>query len=88
MPNRCHRPELQTFLRRSFWSALLVRARRRAQEAGCDVLLAAPQQQVLPLLALTRVIDVFLVHAGLVEAAGGLVGSPLTGGSAAVLAVT
>ncbi len=68
--------------------AALLRARRRAQEAGCDVLLAAPQQQVLRVLALTRVIDVFLVHAGVDEAAGGFVGSPPTGGSADVLAVT
>jgi len=32
--------------------------------------------------------DVFLVHAGVDEAVGGLVGSPPTAGSAAVLAAT
>jgi anti-sigma B factor antagonist len=52
--------------------AALVRARRQALEAGCDVLLAAPQQQVLGVLALTRLIDVFRVYTGVDEAVGGL----------------
>src|SRR5260370_42709883 len=43
--------------------AALVRARQHARNAGFDVLLAAPQQQVRRMLAITRVIDVFSVHA-------------------------
>ena len=50
--------------------AALVRARQHARRAGCDLLLAAPQQQVLRMLAVTRLIDVFAVHAGVDEAAG------------------
>ncbi len=49
--------------------AALVRARQHVRRAGCDLLLAAPQQQVLRILAVTRLIDVFKVHA-CVEAAG------------------
>jgi hypothetical protein len=37
--------------------------------AGGDLLLAAPQQQVLRVLTLTRLIDVFPVHASVDEAA-------------------
>ncbi len=43
--------------------AALVLARRHARQAGGDLLLAAPQQQVLRLLTLTRLIEVFGVHA-------------------------
>ena len=43
--------------------AALVRARQHARRAGGDLLLAAPQQQVLRMLAVTRLIDVFAVHA-------------------------
>jgi anti-sigma B factor antagonist len=68
--------------------AALVRARHHARQAGFDVLLAAPQQQVSRMLALTRLIDVFQVHVGVDEAAGGPGGSPPTAGSAVVLAVT
>jgi anti-sigma B factor antagonist len=50
--------------------AALVSARRHARRAGCDLLLAAPQQQVLRMLAITRLLDVFVVHAGVDEAAG------------------
>ena len=50
--------------------AALVRARHHARRAGCDLLLAAPQQQVLRMLAVTRLIDVFAVHARVDEAAG------------------
>ncbi len=50
--------------------AALVSARRHARRAGCDLLLAAPQQQVLRMLAITRLLDVFAVHAGVDEAAG------------------
>jgi anti-sigma B factor antagonist len=44
--------------------AALVLARRHARQAGGDLLLAAPQQQVLRLLTLTRLIEVFGVQAG------------------------
>ncbi|HUK70277.1 MAG TPA: STAS domain-containing protein [Streptosporangiaceae bacterium] len=50
--------------------AALVRARKQARHAGGDLLLAAPQQQVLRLLTLTCLIDVFSVHASVDEAAG------------------
>ncbi len=50
--------------------AALVRARKQARDAGGDLLLAAAQQQVLRVLTLTRLIDVFSVHAGVDEAAG------------------
>ena len=50
--------------------AALVHARRHARHAGCDLLLAAPQQQVLRMLAITRLTDVFAVHARAGEAAG------------------
>jgi len=43
--------------------AALVLARRHARQAGGDLLLAAPQQQVLRLLTLTRLVEVFGVHA-------------------------
>jgi anti-sigma B factor antagonist len=49
--------------------AALVRARLHARRAGCDLALAAPQQQVLRMLAITRLIDVFEVHACADEAA-------------------
>jgi anti-sigma B factor antagonist len=49
--------------------AALVRARQSARHAGFDLLLAAPQPQVLRMLALTRLIDVFAVHARVDQAA-------------------
>jgi len=49
--------------------AALVRVRERARLAGGDLLLAAPQGQVLRLLSLTRLIDIFSVHASVDEAA-------------------
>jgi anti-sigma B factor antagonist len=49
--------------------AALVRARKHARHAGGDLLLAAPQQQVLRVLALTRMIDVFSVHTCVDDAA-------------------
>lgn len=45
------------------------RGRRHARHAGGDLLLAAPRQQVLRVLTLTRLIDVFPVHASVEEAA-------------------
>jgi anti-anti-sigma factor len=50
--------------------AALVRGRKHARHAGGDLLLAAPQQQVLRVLAITRLIDGFSVHASVNEAAG------------------
>jgi len=50
--------------------AALARARKHARQAGGDLLLAAPQRQVLRILTLTRLTDVFSVHAGVQEAAG------------------
>ncbi|HLX49447.1 MAG TPA: STAS domain-containing protein [Streptosporangiaceae bacterium] len=50
--------------------AALARVRKQARHAGGDVLLAAPQQQVLRVLALTRMLDDFSVHASVDEAAG------------------
>jgi len=49
--------------------AALVRGRKHARHAGGDLLLAAPQQQVLRVLAITRLIDVFSVHASVDDAA-------------------
>jgi anti-sigma B factor antagonist len=50
--------------------AALARGRKLARHAGGDLLLAAPQQQVLRVLTLTRLIEVFPVHASVDEAAG------------------
>jgi anti-sigma B factor antagonist len=49
--------------------AALARGRQHARHAGGDVLLAAPRQQVLRVLALTRLIDAFPVYASVEEAA-------------------
>jgi anti-sigma B factor antagonist len=49
--------------------AALPRGRQHARHAGGDLLLAAPRQQVLRVLTLTRLIDVFPVHASVPEAA-------------------
>jgi anti-sigma B factor antagonist len=50
--------------------AALVLARRHARQAGGDLLLAAPQDQVLRVLAVTRLAGVFSVHASVEHAAG------------------
>jgi anti-sigma B factor antagonist len=50
--------------------AALVHARQFARRAGGDLLLAAPQQQVLRILAITRLIEFFAVHACVDEAVG------------------
>jgi anti-sigma B factor antagonist len=50
--------------------AALVRGRNLARHAGGELLLAAPQQQVLRVLTLTRLIDAFPLHATVDEAAG------------------
>jgi anti-sigma B factor antagonist len=49
--------------------AALARGRKHARDAGGDLLLAAPRQQVLRILTFTRLIDVFPVHASVDEAA-------------------
>jgi anti-sigma B factor antagonist len=49
--------------------AALVRARKHARHAGSDLLLAAPRQQVLRLLTVTRLIDAFRVYARVEDAA-------------------
>lgn len=64
----------------------LVRARRQARQAGCNVLLVAPQQQVLRVLARTRLTGVFPVHAAVDEAAGSPGSSPPTARSLGALA--
>jgi anti-sigma B factor antagonist len=50
--------------------AALVLARVQARRAGGDLLLAAPQDQVLRVLAVIHVAEVFSVHASVDEAAG------------------
>jgi anti-sigma B factor antagonist len=49
--------------------AALARGRKHARQAGGDLRLAAPQQQVLRVLTLTRLIEVFPVHASVDGAA-------------------
>jgi anti-sigma B factor antagonist len=49
--------------------AALVRGRTHARHAGSDLLLAAPQQLVLRVLAVTGLVDYFSVHASVEEAA-------------------
>ena len=48
--------------------AALARGRKLARQHGGDLLLAAAGPTVLRVLALTRLIDVFPVHAGVAEA--------------------
>jgi anti-sigma B factor antagonist len=50
--------------------AALARGRKHARLAGGDLVLAAQQEQVLRVLTLTRLIEVFLVHPSVDEAAG------------------
>ena len=49
--------------------AALARGRRHARQAGGDLLLAAPQQRVLRILAITCLVGEFSVHASVEEAA-------------------
>jgi anti-anti-sigma factor len=56
--------------------AALVHGRKQARLAGGELLLAAPQPQVLQVLTLTRLIDVFRVCASVDEAAGSVSRSP------------
>jgi anti-anti-sigma factor len=57
--------------------AALARGRAYARHAGGDMLLAAPRQPVLRVLAVTRLVDDFSVHASVAEAAGSAGRSPL-----------
>lgn len=50
--------------------AALARGRKHARHAGGDLVLAAPQQQVLRVLTLTRLVEVLHVHCSVAEAAG------------------
>jgi anti-sigma B factor antagonist len=52
--------------------AALMRARKHAQLAGGDLVLAAAQRQVLRVLAVTRLTEMFSVHACVEDAAGSL----------------
>jgi anti-sigma B factor antagonist len=49
--------------------AALVLVRKQARSTGGDLLLAAPQPQVLRLLTLTRLVEVFPIHASVERAA-------------------
>lgn len=49
--------------------AALLRVRKHARHAGGDLLLAAPQRQVLRVLTVTRLLDVFSVYACVDKAA-------------------
>ncbi len=66
----------------------LVRARNQARDAGGDLLLASAQQQVLRVLTLTGLIDVFSVHTSVAEAARSRQMDAPVGGRPAHLAVT
>jgi anti-sigma B factor antagonist len=48
--------------------AALARGRKLARHAGGDLLLAAPRREVLRALSLTRLFDVFPVHASVDKA--------------------
>ena len=50
--------------------AALVRGRRQAWRAGGDLVLAAPQQKVLRVLAVIRLAEAFSVYATVEDAAG------------------
>ena len=50
--------------------AALAHGRRQARRAGGDLLLAAPQQRVTRVLAITRLAEAFSVYATVEEAAG------------------
>jgi anti-anti-sigma factor len=72
--------------------AALLLARKHARQAGGDLLLAAPQQQVLRVLTITRLIEVFAVQASPEEIASGAklsaTGAPVTARAASLGAAT
>jgi anti-anti-sigma factor len=53
-------------------AAALAKAARHARQGGSDLLLVAGQQEVLRVLALTRLTSAFSLHAGVDEAASSL----------------
>jgi anti-anti-sigma factor len=61
--------------------AALARGRKLARQAGGDVLLAAPRQQVLRVLAAIRLTDAFHVHPSVDQAAGEATRAHLSGAS-------
>ena len=70
--------------------AALARGRKLARQTGGDILLAAPRQQVLRVLAAIRLIDAFRVHPSVDEAADDvtrdlLSGAPGAAGAARLL---
>ena len=52
-------------------AAALVRARRRAQQAGATLLLAAPQRRVRRVFELSRLIDCVFIHLSVEQAISG-----------------
>jgi anti-sigma B factor antagonist len=56
--------------------AALARGRKHARRAGGDLLLAAPQRQVMRVLTITRLADDFSVYANAEEAASSIASSP------------
>jgi anti-sigma B factor antagonist len=50
--------------------AALVLVRMQARQAGGDLLLAAPQGEVMRFLTITRLVDAFSIHARVEQAAG------------------
>lgn len=60
---------------------VLLRVRRLARQSGGDVLLAAPAANVLRLLSLTGMNEVFGVHASADAAVSSIAGSPVAGAS-------
>jgi len=67
--------------------AALAHGRREARRAGGNLVLAAPQQQVRRVLAITRLADAFAVHASVDEAADRTGRSPEADGSQAATAL-
>ena len=66
--------------------AALARGRRHARRAGGDLLLAAPRQRVLRVLAITRLAGEFSVHASVEEAADSVWTLPAGGRAGAAAA--
>jgi anti-sigma B factor antagonist len=66
--------------------AALARGSKHARRAGSDLLLAAPQAQVMRVLTITRQADDFSVYVNAEEAVSSIAGSPRSGrpGGAAV----
>jgi anti-sigma B factor antagonist len=61
--------------------AALARGRKLARQAGGDMLLAAPREQVLRVLACIRLSDAFRVHPSVDEAVGEVTQDRLSGAS-------